>query len=179
MRSTITVIGAYPIAEPIPEIVEEIRRLRELIKFPPKALSVLEEMDVCTIQMTEPISYALEHVRQYDFSQIPVYDSGRYVGILTTNTISRWLAQQIAEGAEHRDASVSEVMEFRELSDRALLVDCTVAAADAIYQLAHGSAECGPVNALIVTATGEPTDPPIRVIVIYDLPSLSAALKFG
>ena len=170
--------GAYPIAEPIPEIVDEIRRLRDLIKCPPEAVSVLEEMNVCTIQMSESISYALEYVRKYDFSQLPVYNSGQYAGILTTNTISRWLAQQIAGGGEHRDASIREVMDFRELSDRALLVDRKLTAADAINQLAHGSPEGGPVNALIITATGSPTDPPIRVVVIYDLPLLSAALKF-
>jgi hypothetical protein len=74
--------------------------------------------------------------------------------------------------------SVHEVMQFREPNDRALLVDRRVTAADAIYKLAHGSPEGGPVNALIVTATGSLADSPIRVIVIYDLPLLGAALKF-
>jgi hypothetical protein len=55
-------------------------------------------------------------VRQFDFSQLPVYESGQYVGILTTNTIARWLVQQLVDGGEHRNATISEVMEFRELS---------------------------------------------------------------
>jgi len=44
----------------------------------------------------EPISDVLEHVRRFDYSQIPVYDDTRYVGILTTNAIARWLAHQLA-----------------------------------------------------------------------------------
>lgn len=170
--------GVYPIAEPIPEIVSEIRRLQGIIRSPPRAVSVLGQMDVRTVSSGDPISKALEHVRKCDFSQLPVYDQGRYIGILTTNAIARWLAQQISNGGEHRNAPVSEVMAFLEPSDRALLVGRDVTAADAIYQLAHSSPGSGPVNALIVTETGSPTEPPIRMIVIYDLPSLSATLKF-
>jgi hypothetical protein len=171
--------GAYPIAEPIPEIVEEIRQLRDKIKAPPAAIAVLPEMDVFSIHSGELVSVALEYVRQFDFSQLPVYESGQYVGILMTNTIARWLAQQIVEGGEHQDVAIGEVMEFREPSDRALLVDRTLTAADAIHQLAYGSPDAGPVNALILTENKLPTDRPIRVIAVYDVPLLSAALKFS
>lgn len=171
--------GTYPIAEPIPEIVEEIRQLRDKIKAPPEAITVLPEMNVCSVNSDEPVSVALEYVRQFDFSQLPVYDSGQYVGILTTNTIARWLAQQIVDGAEHRDAAISEVMEFREPSDCALLMDRTLTVADAIHQLAYGSPDRGPVNALILTEHKLPTDCPIRLIAVYDVPLLNAAMKFS
>jgi CBS domain-containing protein len=171
--------GAYPIAEPIPEIVEEIRRLRDKIKAPPEAIAVLPEMDVYSVHSGEPVSVALEYVRQFDFSQLPVYESGQYVGILTTNTIARWLAQQIVDGGEHRDAAIREVMGFREPSECALLVDRTLTAADAIHQLAYGSPDGGPVNALILTQNKLPIDRPLRVIAVYDVPLLSAALKFS
>jgi hypothetical protein len=143
--------GAYPIAEPIPEIVEEIRQLRDKIKAPPEAIAVLPEMGVRSVHSGEPVSVALEYVRQFDFSQLPVYESGQYVGILTTNTIARWIAQQIVDGGVHRDVAISEVMEFREPRDCALLVDRTLTAADAIHQLSYGSPDGGPVNALILT----------------------------
>ena len=171
--------GAYPIAEPIPEIVEEIRQIRDKIKTPPEAMSVLPEMDVCSVRSGESVSVALEYVRQFDFSQLPVYESGQYVGILTTNTIARWLAQQIVDGGEHRDAAISEVMGYREPSDSALLVDCNLSAADAIHRLAYGNPDGGPVNALIVTENKLPTDHPIRVIAVFDVPLLSASLKFS
>jgi CBS domain-containing protein len=171
--------GAYPIAEPVPELVEEIRQLRDKIKAPPEVITVLPEMAVCSVHSAEPISVALEYVRQFDFSQLPVYESGQYVGILTTNTITRWLAQQIVDGGEHRNAALSEVMEFRELSDCALLVESTLTAADAVHLLAYGSPDGGPVNALILTENKLPTDRPIRVIALHDVPLLSAALKFS
>lgn len=101
-------------------------------------------MDVRSVHSGEPVSVALEYVRQFDFSQLPVYESGEYVGILTTNTIARWIAQQIVDGGVHRDVAISEVMEFREPRDCALLVDRTLTAADAIHQLSYGSPDGGP-----------------------------------
>ena len=170
--------GTYPIAEPIPEIVDEVRRIRDKIKAPPLVLDLLPEMEVYSVDLQEEVSVALEYVRRFDFSQLPVYESARYVGVLTTNTIARWLAQQMAEAGEHRNANISEVMQFREPSDCAVLTAVDLTAADAIYQLAHGGPEGGPVNALILTASRSPTDPPIRVVVAHDVPLLTGALKF-
>jgi len=170
--------GRHPIAEPIPEIVDEIRQLCEKIKTPPRAIAVLPEMDVFSVRSNDPISVALEYVRQFDFSQLPVYSSGFYTGIITTNAIARWLAQQMLGNGGHRDAAISEVMEFCEPSDCGLLVDRTLTAADAIHLLACGSLGGGPVNVLIITEGKLPTDQPIRVIAVHDIPLLSAALKF-
>jgi CBS domain-containing protein len=171
--------GSYPIAEPIPDLVDEIKRLRALIRTPPKAIGVLPEMEVCSVDLSDPLSAALEHVRRFDFSQLPVYDGNRYFGILTSNTIARWLAAEIDDSpGQHRDAPVHEVLNFREQGDCAVLVTPTLTVPDAIHQLAHGGPDGVPANALIVTQNGRETDRPMRVIVVYDLPELSAALKF-
>jgi hypothetical protein len=69
------------------------------------------------------------------------------------------------------------VMEFREPNDCALLVDRTLTAADAIHQLSYGSPDGSPANALILTENKLPTDRPMRVIAVYDVPLLSASLK--
>jgi CBS domain-containing protein len=169
-----------PIADPVQETVTEIERLRDQIRSPPVALTVLGSKSVNLIRPSEPISAALELVRRFDYSQIPVYDGTRYVSILTTNAIARWLAHQLllnqglAEGEP-----VDRVLVFRESHERAKLVRRTITAAEAIDQLTHGGEERGPVTALIVTHGGKPTETPIRVITSHDLPLLSAALGIG
>jgi hypothetical protein len=50
--------GTYPIAEPVPELVEEIRQLRDKIKAPPEVITVLPKMAVCSVRSAEPISVA-------------------------------------------------------------------------------------------------------------------------
>jgi CBS domain-containing protein len=172
--------NGQPIADPVQETVAEIERLRDQITSPPVAMTVLGSKPVNLIRPSEPISAALELVGRFDYSQIPVYDGTRYVSILTTNAIARWLAHQLllnqglAEGEP-----VHRVLAFAEPHERAKLVRRTITAAEAIDQLTHGGEERGPVTALIVTDGGKPTETPIRVIASHDLPLLSAALGIG
>jgi len=170
--------GGFPIAEPVPGIVEQIELLRDHIMVPPHALNVLGAMAVCTTCPDEPISSLLDSVRRYDYSQLPVYDQGRYIGILTTNAIARWLADQLARNVRlGQDERVGRVLAFAEPHERAILVPRTLAAADAIYRLSQGGHDGGQVTALIITDQGVATETPLAVVVGWDLPKLSAAVS--
>jgi len=169
----------HPIAEPVPEVVDQIEQLRDQIKSPPKALTVLGVMDVCTARPDEPISAVLEYVRRFDYSQLPVYGETGCIGILTTNAIARWLAHQLTinEGFAEEEP-VSRVLGFAEPHERALLVPRSITATEAIDRLGHGGKACTPVTALIVTDNGKDTEKPLAVIVADDLPALTEALEF-
>lgn len=107
--------GGRPIAEPVDEVVEEIERLWMLISSPPRVLTVLGGGDVCQVHPDEPISVALNHVRRFDYSQLPAYDNSGYVGILTTNAIGRWLADQLSRNTGlAEEEPVRQVMRFAE-----------------------------------------------------------------
>lgn len=167
-----------PIAEPVPEVVNEIEGLRRLIESPPNALRVVGARDVCVTRDEEPIGRALEHVRRYDYSQLPVYDSSGFLGILTTNTIARWLAHQLEQnGGLAQEESVRQVLAFAEPHERALLVPRTTTAAEAIHMLSHGGPNGTPVTALIVTDRAAKSDRPLRVIAAFDLPQLTTSLR--
>jgi predicted transcriptional regulator len=183
LRNAIT-HGRYydgnPIAEPVPEVVDQIEQLRDLIKSPPKALNVLGAMDVCLASPNEPISAVLEHVRRFDYSQLPVYNETGCVGILTTNAIARWLAHQLSTNKGlAEEETVSRVLEFAEPHERALPVRRSVTAIEAIDQLSHGGKAGAAVTALIVTENGKDSEKPLAVIVADDLPALTAALEFA
>jgi CBS domain-containing protein len=169
--------GGRPIAEPVPEVVAEIEHLRSLLMSPPTALAVLGTRDVCVASCDGPIRTALEYVRRFDYSQLPVYDDKEYVGILTTNTIARWLAHQLTlnQGLAEEE-TVRQVLTFSEAHERALLVPRTITAAEAIHKLSHGGTDGTPVTALIITERGLNRETPLRVIALFDLPQLTAAL---
>ena len=170
--------GSRPIAEPVSEVVDEIERLRDLLMAPPTALSVLSTRDVSIVHMDEPVRIALEHVRRFDYSQLPVYDAKDYVGVLTTNTIARWLAAQLVlnQGLAEEE-TVRRVLTFSEAHERALLVPRTLTAAEAIHKLSHGGAGGTPVTALIMTEHGLNSETPLRVIAVFDMPQLTTALR--
>lgn len=167
-----------PIAEPVSEVVEEIERLRKQVMTPRKVLEVLEPKQVCFVHPDDHIAKALEYVRRFDYSQIPVYDEAGYLGILTTNSIARWLAQRLASQDALQSAPVREVLTFSELTDQAALVDSSMTAAEAVDTLHRSESGQAPVSALIITENGLRTDTPLRVVVLYNLAALTAALAF-
>jgi CBS domain-containing protein len=172
--------GGRPIAEPVDEVVEEIERLWKQISSPPLALTVLGAGDVCQVHPDQPISVALEHVRRFGYSQLPVYDESGYVGILTTNAIGRWLADQLSRNTGlAEEEPVRQVMRFAEEDECAALVPRAITAAEAIDQLSQRRHSGQQVTALIISQHGRKTDKPLAVVVPYDLPALIAALAIA
>jgi len=138
----------------------------------------LEPRQACFVHPDDHIGKALEYVRQFDYSQIPVYDEAGYVGILTTNSIARWLAQRLASQEALQSAPVREVLTFSEPTDQASLAGSAITAAEAVDTLHRSESGQAPVSALIVSENGLKTDVPLRVVVLYDLAALTAALAF-
>lgn len=167
-----------PIAEPVPEVVDEIEKLRKQLTSPPRVLEVLEPQDVCLVHPKQHIGKALEYVRQFDYSQIPVYDESGYAGILTTNSIARWLAENLDGQGPLTNALIEDVLAFSEVTDRAVFADRAVTAAEAVDILARSNLNELPASALIISESGQKTDEPVRVVVMFDLPILSASLRF-
>jgi CBS domain-containing protein len=165
-----------PIADPVPEIVVEIERLRDLLLRPPSAMSVISTQQVKVVRPADQLETALAMVREYDYSQLPVYDE-TYVGLLTTNAVARWLAAELTsnEGLPET-TSVSNVLEFAERQDQARLTPRTLSAGEAIELLERGEGRAGPIAALIITHSGKAQERPLAVIVRDDLPALYAAL---
>lgn len=170
-----------PIADPRLDVVEQIEQLRDLYFKPPIALSVLGQREVCSVAPSQPISAALEYVRSFDYSQLPVYDGDSYAGILTTNAIARWLAAQLAANEGLAEAeSVGHVLDFAEQHEHAQHVPRSITASDAIHRLSKGGGqEAKPLTALIITQSGRSTEKPLRVVVDDDLPALVSALAIG
>lgn len=171
--------GGLPIAEPNPRFVDEICRLRHLILKPPLAWDCLDlgRRKVSATTLDTPIRAVLELVHRYDYSQVPVYGAKRYVGLLTTNCIARWLADRMDNTALIANESVAAVMEFAEAHDRALLVPKTTTAAEAIQLLSQAGSDGYRPAALIMTTTGDPNESARGVVVDFDLPALNSALS--
>jgi predicted transcriptional regulator len=166
-----------PIAEPVMEVVRQIERLRDQIKRPPKAIDVLGKQDIGSVDLDEPIGTALEYIRDFNYSQLPVYRQHTYVGLLTTNAVARWLASQLTSNDGLAESeSVSVVLEFAEPHECALLVPSEITVTQAVHQLQHGGNAGAPVAALVITENGEASEPPLGLVVADDLPMLLEAV---
>lgn len=168
--------GGAPMAEPSAGTLAAIERLRDQIIRPPTALSVLPNRNVCLFESDEPVSAVLEAVLAYEFSQFPVFEGGKYCGLLTTNCIARWLADRFGNIELAEAEPIRDVLRFAELSDHAEHLPRTVTARDAIRRLGRPSSGGVAPRALIITQNGNPGEKPLAIVVADDLLSLFGAL---
>ena len=165
-----------PIAEPLPETVAEIEAIRDVVLHPPLATEVLGHQEVKTFEIADDVRAALKLVRSTLISQFPIYHDGRYVALLTTNTIARWVAADLDDN-DHLDArTIGEVLRYAEDNDRAVFLPRAATALEAIDALTHPDRNGVIPRAVIVTEHGRHEQRPFRVIGGSDIVALLAAV---
>lgn len=167
-----------PIAEPHPEVVKEIENLRVILTNPPQALEVLGRQEVQTVAPDTSVKEVLALIASNDYSQIPVYAGNEFKQLLTTNTITRWVAADLGDNNQIDAATVSEVLKFGEPLDQAVFLPRTVTAQEALDALSEPDAQGTHPFAAIVTETGKPHQSPLRIITTADLGQLIDAVEW-
>lgn len=169
--------NGQPIAEPLPETVAEITALRGLLTDPPTAMDLLGKQDVIVMRPDESIHRALKIMRKTPISQFPVYDGKKYVALLTTNTIARWVAADLDDN-DHLDArAISDVLDYAERGDHAVFLPADATGFEVIETLTTPSMRNRIPRTVILTESGDADGEPVRVIGGGDLIRLIDALE--
>lgn len=171
LRNSIT-HGSYrdgrAIADPRPDVIAEIQAIRGLLLDPPVAMTVLEQQQVRTLRPGDSVNAALEIIRSTSISQIPIYEGRTFVALLTTNTIARWVAADLAADDRIDAQTITDMLRYAEASDNCDFLPRTATALEVIDQLT------GPALpwSVIITETGEQHQRPLRVISGHDVGTL-------
>ncbi|MBN2219133.1 MAG: CBS domain-containing protein [Kosmotogaceae bacterium] len=169
---------AKPIAEPHDEVVQEIERIARMLNDPPKVASVFGYEKVATIDVKDSLEKALSIIAEKSYSQIPVYDGGKFMGILTTNTIARWMAgTHEEERTNSRKTRVREVMEYAEEDETVKFVSRKANLFDIVASFGEFSGLGKRLEAIIVTENGRRSETPLHIITIWDVPTIFAVLQ--
>lgn len=164
-----------PIAEPLPEAVEEIERLRDQIITPALAKDVVAQQQVVTFAPDDDIHLVLRTITETGLTQFPIYDSGRCVGLLTTNAVARWVAAELNEDDRIHPATVREVLEHSGRLDQPVFLGRAVTAAAAVEALSTPLQSGAVPRLAIITEHGKPTEKPLSVLGATDIPALAGA----
>lgn len=166
-----------PIAEPLPETVDEISRIRALLLDPPLALNVLGPHQVQSFSPEDDVRQALGIIRQSTISQFPIYEGDTFRALLTTNTIARWVAADLDDN-DHLDArSIGEVLDFAEDNDDAVFLSRQATAREVLEELTVPDRSGRLPRAVLITEHGRRDQRPIRVIGGSDLAFLLEAVE--
>lgn len=165
-----------PIAEPLPETVADIEAIRDQLLNPALAIDVIGHQDVITFAPDEDVHEALDAIRDTGISQFPIYDGKQCIGVLTTNTIARWLADELGDDDSITNSSIEHVLGFNERKDKAVFLPRTATATEVIAALTAPQRKQVLPRLAIITEHGHDNQQPLRVITPSNLPALFDAV---
>jgi predicted transcriptional regulator len=148
-------------------VVEEIERIRARLRRTPTAIEHFPNA-VVTLDPDDLLVAVLEKIRQCQFSQFPVYEGSVYIGLLTENGITRWLANAglvNPDGVDFDEHRVAEVLAREEERPNCEFLPRSANLDQAIDRFRKNPY----LEALLITATGLNSEPPLAIATRWDI----------
>ena len=153
------------IAEPYPETVEQIQRIRDAL-LRPLCVYPLFKTEVEVLDVEDQMGKAFELIARKDYSKFPVYEGKeRYCGFITEKEIARWLAVaqgELRQTEELRQTPVKEVLAYADSENTVAFIpgDTNVYEARELFSGRGGKA----LRALLISENGLSTEPLLGII---------------
>lgn len=168
-----------PIAEPHEQVVTDLLRIAKLVLSPPTVLPTFQKT-VQSVEAKARISDILRFFWPRNFSQVPVTSGERIIGLLTANTVSRWLASEASNDiVDLREHTVADALRHVEHEGNWRLVRRGTVLAEVIDYFDAAEASGKRLDAILITETGKPTESLLGIITIHDLPKVSRQLRMA
>jgi predicted transcriptional regulator len=154
---------AIPTELMLAELVAFSQRLLAPEKVIPRFAKRVE-----TVSPGDGLSHVLRQITRRDFSQFPVYANRRFMGLLTENGITRWLAKHIERTLSLVD--VDEVFVSESLREEEQRNNCAFISPDlATDALRSMFREQEMLEAVLITENGQRTESPLGIVTRWDM----------
>jgi predicted transcriptional regulator len=160
----------YPVV-PTPVINEELRECKERLINPARALPTFQRT-VETISNHDTLTRVLKTINHRDYSQFPVFEDNRFLGMLTENGVTRWLARHVVRTlslVELDEIFVSNVLQSEEVRKNHQFVPGDMP----VDEVSELFAKQAMLEAVLVTATGKQTEDLLGVATRWDILQLA------
>lgn len=161
------------IAVPTDTVIARLEHIERSLISPKTVYSEFRRTEVVRVQLDETVDAVLQKVYHLDFSQFPVYHKERFVGLLTENGITRWLADY-AQNHDSilllTDATVQNVLEKEERRSNFKFVARTMTLDEAVYAFRS----VPDLEAVLVTANGKEHEKLLGIGTHWDITSYTA-----
>ncbi|MBD7964925.1 CBS domain-containing protein [Fictibacillus norfolkensis] len=156
------------IATPSEEAVTLIEKIASLLTRPP-AVTNIASKSVATIDLTTPIEEVIQLMHESSYNQLPVYENGVFVFLLTEDGLTSWLASSIRNGTiDLNGHTASEIQDYEKEHNVAFLGrNINIFELEDMYEDAFQSHR--KLEAVIITETGSPLEKPLGIITTWDL----------
>jgi predicted transcriptional regulator len=130
-------------------------------------------MQVRTRASEESIGSALTDMREGSFSQLPVVKSGCVVALLTSETVVRWLASELANDiVSLQDTPIHAVLGHVEDKDHYCFLSRNASLHEVITKFEEFTSRGKDLDAILITDSGKPDQKLLGILTVYDLPGI-------
>jgi predicted transcriptional regulator len=167
-----------PLAVPTDHTLQQIRTLARLISNPPK-LENLAHKHVDCGRPEDPLGECIRLMHDKDYSQLPIYDDRVFQGLLTADTIARWLGSAFTADGQGivEDQSVRDVLKHQSSADNVGFISRGAAVGEALRHFDESQQKGHRLDALLMTNSGQPNQALLGIVTIYDIPRLLQAIQ--
>ncbi|MFC5602720.1 CBS domain-containing protein [Sporosarcina koreensis] len=159
----------YVIAEPHDEIVERIELIEQKLSNPLR-VGALFGCKVHTLQAEDSLTTALKVMADSRFTQVPIYQNGKFTGLITAADITYWLAAHSTEDTIPREIpTLSEVYNHENRNESFEFVDKDLSVYEAEDYFKRAITKGVRLEALLITENGHSDGELIGVIRPFDL----------
>jgi CBS domain-containing protein len=161
------------IADPNDGVVAEIEQIRTMLLNPPKVIPTFKA-DVLTLAPNARIAEAVKAMRERSFSQVPIYDNTEFAGLLTANTITRWLGASLQQDVFIlSETKISDVLTHTEDREHVCFIGSRATLFDALDQFQAYERNDTRLEAMLITNSGRANESLLGIITVYDLPKIN------
>jgi predicted transcriptional regulator len=167
----------YPLATPCESTLRLIQAVRDELLSPMRLVDVFRH-PVETCSPSDPIGAATKKMHDGSFSQLPVYLGDTLVGMLSAETVARWLAAQLADGLGIlEEKTVEEVMKHEEGTHSYVVMGRSATADDALAEFDDHMHVGKVLDAIVLTHNGYKKERPLGIVTAADQPRLRSAIR--
>jgi len=166
-----------PLAAPTAISVERLEAICKQLLSPPLLRKfAASPVEVC--KPSDPLGYCVRKMHQGIFSQLPVYEDQKFVGLLTAETIARWLATFFLGNGDGivEERPVFEVMQHQEHSNNYKFMAANTTVPNALSAFEDYQHRGLRLEAILITNLGRTTETLTGIVTINDIPSLNSAM---
>jgi len=158
--------------------LNKLLAIKDQLLSPPLLLTLAAKpVELC--RPTDPLGCCVKKMHDGVFSQLPIYDGDKYCGLLTAETIARWLATIFVGDGEGivDEQPVAEVMRHQEDGDNVEFMARTATVANALVAFDRFLHNGKRLEAILITNSGSRTETLLGIVTINDIPKLNKAIQ--
>ncbi|MFW5891120.1 MAG: CBS domain-containing protein, partial [bacterium] len=144
------------LANPTDETVKRIVAIKDKI-INPDVVGKLFKTKVVSFKSDNSLDKVLNVVKDYDFTQFPIFSNEEFIGVLSENGITRWLSRKVEDDVlSIKETKVEEVLDLEESKDNFGFINPSANVFDLLNKFQKGYRNHNKSLILLVTGKKDP-----------------------